>query len=45
MSEKLLAERSLKTQRVKVMSTGLYGIEEGLKMLQDGKVSGEKLVY
>jgi len=35
----------LKVQKVTVLPGGLSGVAEGLQRLQDGKVSGEKLVY
>lgn len=35
----------IKPQKVKIVPGGLEGVEEGLRMLQEGEVSGEKLVY
>lgn len=43
--EPLLAQGKLKTHPIKVGKGGLYGVLEGLKLLEEGKVSGEKLVY
>ncbi|EIN12987.1 GroES-like protein [Punctularia strigosozonata HHB-11173 SS5] len=40
----LLADGSIKPHRIRVISGGLSGIEGGLKLLQDGKVSGAKLI-
>lgn len=45
MTEKLLSEGKLKTCKETVKQGGLEGIPEGLKILEDGKNSGEKLVY
>lgn len=35
----------LKPQKVTIVPGGLSGVEEGLRRLQEGEVSGEKLVY
>ncbi|KAH8915744.1 GroES-like protein [Atractiella rhizophila] len=35
----------IKPNRVRLVPGGLGGVDEGLKLLQEGKVSGEKLVY
>ncbi|KAH8920556.1 hypothetical protein BT69DRAFT_1374868, partial [Atractiella rhizophila] len=35
----------VKPNRVKLMPRGLAGVEEGVQMLKEGKVSGVKLVY
>ncbi|KAJ5240801.1 Polyketide synthase enoylreductase [Penicillium citrinum] len=43
--EPLLAQGKIKTHPIKVGKGGLYGVLEGLKLLEEGKVSGEKLVY
>ena len=45
MTERLLAEGKLKPCKETVKQGGIDGIAEGLKILQDGKNSGEKLVY
>lgn len=41
----LLKQRLLKGNRIKKMEGGLNGIEEGMNLLQSGKVSLEKLAY
>ncbi|PNS14317.1 hypothetical protein CAC42_6830 [Sphaceloma murrayae] len=45
LAEKLLAEGKIKAHPTDVRSGGLDKIKEGLKDLQDGKVSGKKIVY
>ncbi len=35
----------IKPQKITIVPGGLSGVEEGLRRLQDGEVSGEKLVY
>ncbi|PWN17920.1 GroES-like protein [Microstroma glucosiphilum] len=40
-----LEEGIFKPNVVKVIPGGLAGVKEGLQLLQEGKVSGEKLVY
>ncbi|KAK9458901.1 chaperonin 10-like protein [Lipomyces oligophaga] len=42
---KWLAEDKFKPLKYKVMDGGLTGVEAGLKLLYDGKVSATKLVY
>lgn len=44
-AEKLLAEGKIKPHKPKVGKDGLKGILEGLQLMREGKVSGEKLVY
>lgn len=44
-TEKLLAEKKLKTHPEKVGGKGLEGALQGLHDMEDGKVSGVKLVY
>lgn len=44
-TEPLLAEGKLRPHRPKVAAGGLKGVLEGLKLLKEGNVSGEKLVY
>lgn len=44
-TETLLAEGKLKTHSEKVGSNGLAGALQGMKEMEDGKVSGQKLVY
>ncbi|RFU31127.1 hypothetical protein B7463_g5208, partial [Scytalidium lignicola] len=44
-TENLLSEGKIKPHKVKLMQGGLSAIDKGLNLLQDGKVSGEKLVY
>jgi len=44
-AEKLLAEKKFKSHRVDVRPGGLNGISDGLADMQNGKVSGVKLVY
>lgn len=41
---RLLQEGLFKTNRPRVLQGGLLGVEEGLALLRDGKVSAEKLV-
>ena len=41
----LLQKGLVRGNKIKEMSGGLSGIPEGLKYLQDGKVSAEKLAY
>lgn len=41
----LLAEGKIKPHPSTVKDGGLAGVLEGLELLKDGKVSGEKLVY
>ncbi|KAJ6151246.1 Polyketide synthase enoylreductase [Penicillium chermesinum] len=45
MAEPLLAAGKVKVHPPKVGKGGLQGVLEGLKLLEEGKVSGEKLVY
>lgn len=45
MAQKSLAERKLKVHPPKVGKEGLKGVLDGLQLLRDDKVSGEKLVY
>lgn len=40
-----LEKGELKGMKVTVVDRGLEGVDEGLKRLQEGKISGEKLVY
>ncbi|KNG83239.1 protein TOXD [Aspergillus nomiae NRRL 13137] len=44
-AEKLLADGKIKVHQPKVNPGGLQGVLEGLKLLKEDKVSGEKLVY
>ncbi|EKV04262.1 ToxD [Penicillium digitatum] len=44
-AECLLAQGKVKVHPLKVGEHGLKGVLEGLKLLKEGKVSGEKLVY
>lgn len=44
-AETLLAQGKVKVHPTKVGKEGLKGVLEGLEMLKNGKVSGEKLVY
>ncbi|KAI9369693.1 chaperonin 10-like protein [Aspergillus egyptiacus] len=44
-AEKLLAEGKVKVHRPKVCPGGLKGVMDGLKLMKEDKVSGEKLVY
>lgn len=44
-TEKLFAEGKLKAHPPKVNPGGLRGVLEGLNLMRDDKVSGEKLVY
>lgn len=43
--EKLIAEGKIKTIKHRVGAGGLNGIVDGLKQLEENKVTGEKLVY
>ncbi|KAF9887094.1 hypothetical protein FE257_010588 [Aspergillus nanangensis] len=45
LSEKLLADGKVKVHSPKVGANGLEGVLEGLRLMKEGKVSGEKLVY
>ncbi|KAM3068063.1 hypothetical protein ACMFMG_011110 [Clarireedia jacksonii] len=45
LAEKLLADGKIKVHKPKVLPGGLKGALEGLELLKQGKVSGEKLVY
>lgn len=45
LAEKWLESGELRGQRVTIVPGGLAGVEEGLDWMQEGKVSGEKLVY
>ncbi|GAA6059781.1 hypothetical protein JCM10212_003676 [Sporobolomyces blumeae] len=40
-----LDQGKFRSQRVEVVPGGLEGVKDGLRMLQDGKVNGKKLVY
>ncbi|KAI9011569.1 chaperonin 10-like protein [Hyaloraphidium curvatum] len=40
-----LEEGKFRANRVRVIPGGLAGVKEGLKLMEEGKVSGEKLVY
>ncbi|PLB54713.1 putative zinc-binding oxidoreductase ToxD [Aspergillus steynii IBT 23096] len=44
-AQPLLAEGKIKPHTPKVCAGGLNGVIEGLKLMKEGKVSGEKLVY
>lgn len=44
-AEVLLADKKIKVHPPKVGQDGLKGVIEGLKLLKEDKVSGEKLVY
>lgn len=44
-ASKWIAEGSFKTMPVQLMSKGLYSVPEGLKLLEEKKVSAAKLVY
>jgi NADPH:quinone reductase-like Zn-dependent oxidoreductase len=44
-AEDLLAQGKVKVHRPKVGKDGLQGVLEGLQLLKEDKVSGEKLVY
>lgn len=44
-AESLLAQGKVKVHRPKVGKDGLKGVLEGLQLLKEDKVSGEKLVY
>jgi len=43
--ERLLQAGKLRPNPVKVMPNGLKSVEEGWKLMRDGKVSGQKLIY
>ena len=45
LAEELLTAGKLKTHSPAVKPDGLKGVLEGLELLREGKVSGEKLVY
>ena len=45
LAEQLLASGEIKAIRHNVSSDGFKGILDGIKLLREGKVSGEKLVY
>ncbi|KAJ5280553.1 Protein TOXD [Penicillium angulare] len=45
LAEGLLAEEKLKTHPSRVGKGGLNGVLDGLDLMRNGKVSGEKLVY
>ncbi|KAJ5812283.1 hypothetical protein N7474_008584 [Penicillium riverlandense] len=45
MARNLLAQGKLQVHQVRVGKSGLQGVLEGLKELEEGAVSGEKLVY
>lgn len=45
MAEKLFAEDKVKVHPPKVNPGELKGVLDGLNLLREGKVSGEKLVY
>ncbi|PQE23526.1 zinc-binding oxidoreductase protein [Rutstroemia sp. NJR-2017a BVV2] len=45
LSEKLLVEGKVRVHKPRVLPGGLKGALEGLELLKEGKVSGEKLVY
>ncbi|KAE8374909.1 chaperonin 10-like protein [Aspergillus bertholletiae] len=45
LAEKLLADGKIKVHPPKVNPGGLQGVLEGLELLKENKVSGEKLVY
>ncbi|KAF2228302.1 zinc-binding oxidoreductase ToxD [Elsinoe ampelina] len=45
LSESLLSDNKIKPHPIEKRSGGLGGIHRGLKDLQDGKISGRKLVY
>lgn len=45
LTAKLLAEGKIKAHPPKVLPGGLQGVLEGLELMRQGKVSGEKLVY
>ncbi|KAH8426388.1 zinc-binding alcohol dehydrogenase family protein [Aspergillus melleus] len=44
-AEQLLAQGKVKPHPLKVNPGGLRGVLDGMKAMQEGKVSGEKLVY
>ena len=44
-AEKLLADGKVKVHSPKICSGGLQGVLDGLQLLKEDKVSGEKLVY
>lgn len=45
MTEKLVAERKLKTHPAVVKDRGLHGAVKGMEDMKAGKLSGEKWVY
>jgi hypothetical protein len=46
LSEELLRQGAIKSQRLRIGQEGLKGVlDEGLVLLRHGKISGEKLVY
>ncbi|KAJ5112870.1 protein TOXD [Penicillium angulare] len=45
LAEKLLADGKIKVHRPNINNGGLSGVLEGLKMLKENRISGEKLVY
>ncbi|KAL1952597.1 hypothetical protein VTO42DRAFT_4704 [Malbranchea cinnamomea] len=45
LTEKLLAEGKIKVHKPKINEGGLKGVLDGLQLMREGKVSGEKLVY
>lgn len=45
LTDELLAEEKLQPHPSKVLSGGLEGVKEGLKMQKEWKLSAEKLVY
>ncbi|KAJ5455300.1 Polyketide synthaseenoylreductase [Penicillium sp. IBT 31633x] len=44
-AESLLAQGKIKVHPIKIGANGLAGVIEGLSLLRDNKVSGEKLIY
>lgn len=42
--EKLLSEKKIKTQKIKVLG-GLEKVQEGLAYMKSGKLSAEKIIY
>ena len=42
---KWLEDGSFKANKARIMPNGLVSVEEGIKMLQNGEVHAEKLVY
>ncbi|KAH9209070.1 putative zinc-binding oxidoreductase ToxD [Leptodontidium sp. 2 PMI_412] len=45
MVETLMAEDKIKPHNIRMGQNGLAGVLEGLELLRDSKISGEKLVY